>query len=99
MNRDRNHSLHIVITNSLSELDKKSESKIDDVFDDLFNSSYKLVSRTQESAIVELIYEVQTPIFNDEVIAKDFYEDLRILLEVLQDYNPHFTQFRRVVAQ
>lgn len=96
MNRDKKHSLHVVITSSSSELDKKNETKINDVFSELFNNSYKLVSRVQDSSIIELIYEVQTPIFDDEDMAKEFYENLRVLLEVLQDYNPHFTQFRRV---
>lgn len=96
MNRNKKHSLHVVITSSPSELDDKSESKIDAIFNELFINSYNLVSRVKESSIIELIYEVQTPIFDDENMSEEFYNNLRILLEILQEYNPHFTQFRRV---
>lgn len=89
-------SLHVVITGPTSEIDDNVKDKINGTFNSLFNDLAKKVLEMNESEDVELIYEVQTPVFKDGYIAREFYENLEVLLDELKDFNPHFTQFRGV---
>lgn len=96
INGAQNSKLHIVITGAANEIDDKVKSKVNHIFNSLFNESAKKVSEVSESRDVELIYEVQTPVFKDEYIMKEFYENLEVLLDELKDFHPHFTQFKGV---
>ncbi len=96
VNAMRESSLHVALVGSKSELDDKAKNKIEYTFNSLFESSAKKVSETTASTMNEIIYEVKTPIVKDDYMTKEFYENLEVLLYELIDFNPHFTQFRRV---
>lgn len=91
----RDSSMYVAIIGTRSELDDKSLKKIDSVFQEIFANSATIVSDIKEDVDCEIIYEILTPVIKDDILVKDFFGDLEILFEVLQDYNPHFTQFKR----
>lgn len=92
----RDSSLHIAISGSESELDNEMKNKIEHTFKSLFDDSTRKISETKSSTVNEIIYELKTPVVHDEHMTKEFYENLEVLLYELIDFNPHFTQFRRV---
>lgn len=92
----RNSSLYVSISAKESELDKNSKNKIKHTFKDLFEESAKLVSEISYSSESELIYEIKTPVIQDDQLTKELYENLEVMFYELAEYNPHFTQFRRV---
>lgn len=96
VNAMRNSSLHIALSGTDSELDDKARNKIKYTFESLFDDSAEEVSDTEDSTISEIIYELRTPVVQDEYMTKEFYENLEVLLYELIEFNPHFTQFRRV---
>lgn len=93
----RNSSLYIALSGRASELEK-AKPKLEHTFSSLFEDSAKRVSEIKEEINGEFIYEIKTPIMNDENVTKEFFENLEVLLYELIDFNPHFTQFRRVDA-
>lgn len=95
-NAMRNSSLHIALSGTDSELDVKTRKKIKHTFENLFESSAEEVSDTVDSTVGEIIYEIRTPIVQDEYMIKEFFENLEVLFYELIEFNPHFTQFRRV---
>lgn len=92
-------SLHLAIISNTYEFTKDKEKRVNYVMESLFPEQNKVVSRVSgksSDSNIELIYEIQRPVFNEETATKEFYENLEILLEELREYNPHFTQYRRV---
>lgn len=89
-------SLYIVITGSLTEIDIYSYERISNTFEDLFGDSTERVSSVKTSENTELIYEIRPPIFVDDETFREFYSDLEVLLDELKEFDPHFTQFRRI---
>lgn len=93
----RDSSLYIAISGSVNMLDKPTKERIELVFSDIFNNSAKKVSEVEVDVDgdSEMIYEIPTPIIKDDILVKEFFEDLEVLLEELKDFKPHFTQFKR----
>lgn len=92
----RDSSLHIALSARESGLCKESQDKIKHTFESLFKDSADLVSIVKVSSDSEIIYELRTPIVHDESMTKEFFENLEVLFYELIDFDPHFTQFRRV---
>lgn len=92
----RDSSLHIALSAKEGELCKDSQDKIKHTFESLFKDSSDLVSLVTVASDSELIYEIRTPIVHDESMTKEFFENLEVLLYELIDFDPHFTQYRRV---
>lgn len=91
----RNSSLYVALNGRDREL-IASREKIEKVFSELFEDSAKLVSESHEEFNGEFIYEIKTPIVNDEEMTKDFFGSLEVMFEELIEYTPYFTKFRRV---
>lgn len=92
----RNSSLHIALSGKASDLDDKIKKKIDYTFNSLFEDSSEIVSSVEVTTEGELIYEIKTPVVNDKDITREFFENIEVLLDELTEFNPHFTQFKRV---
>lgn len=94
----RNSSLYIFISGKESELGDKAKEKMEHTFKSLFSELATKVSdeRDKVEQVIEIVYEIKTPIIQDESLVKEFFENLEILLDELSEFNPHFTQFRRV---
>lgn len=91
----RASSLYIAIVGTADELNDKTKEKINLAFEDIFDGKVKKISDVKEDLDNEVIYEVFTPVVNDEALTKEFFEGLEILLEELREFDPHFTQIRR----
>ena len=91
----RDSNLYIAIEAKTEELTISRKEEVHKVFEEIFESSFEVVSDVTESDTVEVVYSIRTPIVKDDVLAKEFYENLEILLEELEEYYPHFTQFNR----
>lgn len=91
----RNASLYVALNGSMSEL-SKSEDRFGKIFLELFEDKAELVSKAGEELAGELIYEIKTPVFNDEELTRDFFGSLEVLFDELIEFDPYFTQFRRV---
>lgn len=91
----RNSSLFVALNGSMSEL-SKSEKTFEKIFLELFEDTAELVSKAGESLAGEFIYEIKTPVFNEEELTKDFFGSLEVLFDELIEFDPYFTQFRRV---
>ncbi len=91
----RESSLYIALAGPQTVLDKHGLSKVDKVFKEIFGDSSKKASVAQEEEEIEVVYEIQKPIVQDEILMKEFFENLEIILEELQEFTPHFTQLKR----
>lgn len=91
----RDSSLHITLNGVARELNE-SKSNIEKIFAELFEESAVLVSDARGDLEAEIIYEIKTPVVNDDEMTKEFFSSLEVLLDELKEFNPHFTQFRRV---
>lgn len=91
----RDSNLYIAIEAKTEELTISRKEEVHKVFEEIFESSFEVVSDVTESDTVEVVYSIRTPIVKDDVLVKEFYENLEILLEELEEYYPHFTQFNR----
>lgn len=92
-------SLHLAIISSTYDFNKEKEKRAQYVIDSLFPESNSIVSKVEGDGSysnIEIIYEIQKPVFSDENTSREFYENLEVLLEELKEYYPHFTQYRRV---
>lgn len=98
MNNMRDSDIYIAISIKDSEINKNLRYKIEHTFKDLFRNNAKKISDVKDSSNgeTEIIYEINTPVVQENHITKEFYENLEVLLYELIDFNPHFTQFRRV---
>lgn len=88
-------NLYIAIQGESSIFNKVSVKHIEKTFLEIFELSKK-VSDVEVDNYREIVYSINTPVLQDNSLSKDFYSDLEILLCELKDYNPHFTQYRRV---
>lgn len=88
-------NLYISFRGDINLIDEESRKRIDNAFKRIFNTSFKKVSDPKSLYEVEIIYEVSTPIFKDDNSNKEFYKKLNKLFFDLEDYCPHFTQFKR----
>lgn len=98
MNSMRDSDIYIAISAGDSEINKNVKCKIEHTFKELFGNNARKVSEVKDSSNgeIEIIYEINTPVVQENHITKEFYENLEVLLYELIDFNPHFTQFRRV---
>lgn len=98
MNNMRDSDIYVAISCKDSEINKNVRYKIEHTFKDLFGNNAKKVSEVKDSSDgeTEIIYEINTPVVQENHMTKEFYENLEVLLYELIDFNPHFTQFRRV---
>lgn len=94
MNIMRDSSLYIAVEMNAATMTKEVKSEVDNTFKNILGESVTVVSDVKDENIVELVYRIKTPIINDGVLVDEFFENLEILLEEIQEYNPHFTQFR-----
>lgn len=96
MNKNiRDSSVYISISSNTATIDESVKDYIDSIFKELFNSSAHKISDISAGSDTEIVYEIMSPIIDNDSIVKEFFENMEILLEELKDYNPHFTQHKR----
>jgi len=95
MERYQDSNLYIAIAGDKTALNKDARKKIAATFDNVFTSSAKKISDVTEDEVTELVYEIQLPLNKEDVIYRDFYSNLEVLLEELSGYCPHFTRFAK----
>lgn len=89
-----NSNIYISFRGESSLFDDKTKDQINKTFNGLFEETSNKISDLKVNETTEIIYEIKTPIMKEENIMREFFEKLEILLESLNDYNPHFTQFK-----
>jgi len=62
---------------------------------EIFENSFRKLSDIQVDSESEIIYEIMVPAINDENLIMSFLKKTERLLEELNDFNPHFTQYER----
>lgn len=87
--------IYIAIQGESSIFNEKAVTHIKNAFLEIFENSEK-VSDVDVDEYREMVYSINTPVLQDNSLFKDFYSDLEIILYELKEYNPHFTQYRRV---
>ena len=93
--------LQVALFGRRSELDENSRKKIEDTFYSLFEDQATLVSDTHDYAeqVDELIYNIRTPIIQDDEMMRDFFSNLEILFEELTENRPYFTNYSKKVLK
>ena len=75
--------------------DTKARKEIDNTFKEIFENSFRKLADIQVDSESEIIYEIMVPAINDENLIMSFLKKTERLLEELNDFNPHFTQYER----
>ena len=89
-----NSNVYISLVGESSIFDVKAIEAIDKTFNGLFENTNEKISELKADDVTEIIYEVKYPVMREEGLMREFYEGLEVLLESLEDYNPHFTQVK-----
>lgn len=87
-----NANVYISLVGESSIFDVKAIETIDKTFNGLFENTNEKISELKADDVTEIIYEVKYPVMREEGLMREFYEGLEVLLESLEDYNPHFIQ-------
>lgn len=90
-------SIHVAFFGKLSELNDKSFEKIKKTFKRLFGSQALMVSNVEDVSeqVKEIVYEIKTPIIQDENMLRDFFDKLESLFNELKDFSPCFTSYTK----
>lgn len=91
----KNSNLYISIGGNSNMFDTKARKEIDNTFKEIFKNSFRKLSDIQVDSESEIIYEIMVPAINDENLIMSFLKKTERLLEELDDFNPHFTQYER----
>lgn len=91
----KDSNLYISIGGDSNMFDTKARKEIDNTFEKIFENSFKKLSDIQVDSESEMIYEIMVPAINDENLIMSFLKKTERLLEELNDFNPHFTQYER----
>lgn len=91
----RESSLYVAVAGNVTTLGDREKLDVHKVFVDIFEDTASKVSDVKQDDEVEVVYEIKTPVVTDDVMVREFYESLEVLLEELSEYDPHFTQFKR----
>ena len=89
-----NANVYISLVGESSIFDVRAIEEIDKTFNGLFENTNEKISELKADDVTEIIYEVKYPVMREEGLMREFYEGLEVLLESLEDYNPHFTQVK-----
>lgn len=91
----KNSSFYIAIGGDSNIFDKDTKNKIYNTFERIFENSFNKISDIHIGSESEMIYEIKTPVINDENLTVDFLKKTEKVLEELSEFNPHFTQYER----
>ena len=89
-----NANVYISLVGESSIFDVRAIDEIDKTFNGLFENANEKISELKADDVTEIIYEIKSPVMREEGLMIEFYEGLEVLLEALEDYNPHFTQVK-----
>lgn len=89
-----NANVYISLVGESSIFDVRAIEEIDKTFNGLFENTNEKISELKADDVTEIIYEIKSPVMREEGLMIEFYEGLEVLLEALEDYNPHFIQVK-----
>ena len=92
---NKESSIYIALSGASLAFNENERERAFKAIKSVFGTNVKKVSEVEESDIIEVVYQLQIPVLHDNSMLDEFFEDLEVILHEFEEYNAHFTQFKR----